>query len=409
MTFWTNIFAWLGGVTSQRNVGSQPIGPMHAEEAASPVTEETAMQVSAVWACVRLLAETVSSLDLTVYKDTENGKEVDKEHWFNALMSRPNRYQTRIEFLETMMLNLVLHGNAYARVIRVGGRVRSLMPLMASQVEVNLLYDGSIVYQYTADGRTEFLSEESVWHVKLYGNGIVGMSPLHFGRDIIGIARAGDKAVTKVYGNGAKPSGVLTFDRLLTKEQRDAIRANFDEVTTGDNNRLVVLEAGGQFQQVSMSPQDIELLASRRYQLEEICRWYGVPSVLVNDTSGSTTWGSGIAELVTGFYKLNLRPYLVRFESSIKAHLLNGEEDRDVSVRFEFEDLLRADLKSRLEGYRTAVAGTIMTPNEVRKVEGWPAVEGGDSLLSQVNMAPIEQLGQNTTTGAQNAPQTPDT
>ena len=409
MTFWTNIFAWLGGVTSQRNVGSQPIGPMHAEEAASPVTEETAMQVSAVWACVRLLSETVSSLDLTVYQDTQIGKEVDKAHWFNALMRRPNRYQTRIEFLETMMLNLVLHGNAYARVIRVGGRVRSLMPLMASQVEVNLLYDGSIVYQYTADGRTEFLSEESVWHVKLYGNGIVGMSPLHFGRDIIGIARAGDKAVTKVYGNGAKPSGVLTFDRLLTKEQRDAIRANFDEVTTGDSNRLVVLEAGGKFQQVSMSPQDIELLASRRYQLEEICRWYGVPSVLVNDTSGSTTWGSGIAELVTGFYKLNLRPYLVRFESSIKTHLLNGEEDRDVSVRFEFEDLLRADLKSRLEGYRTAVAGTIMTPNEVRKVEGWPAVEGGDSLLSQINMAPIDQLGQNTTTGAQNAPQTPDT
>lgn len=399
MAMWQSLWSWLSG-GSVRTPGIQYPGPATYEvESSVPVTEETAFQVSAVWACVRLLSETVSSLPLNVYKKTPTGRVPVQpgEFWFSDLMARkPNRYQTKIEFFETLMLNLTVHGNAYIRKSGlVGGRYTSLMPLMSAQVEPTLLQGGSMIYTYTDGTNVDVYSEESIWHIKLFGNGVVGKSPIAFGRNMIGIAQAAEKAVTKIYNNGGKPSGVLSFDRLLTPDQRDTIRSNFSSLTTGTDERLLVLEQGAKFDQISMSPQDIELLSSRKFQLEEICRWFGVPSVLVNDTSGSTTWGSGIEQLVQGFYKLNLRPYLERLEASIHANLFSIEEAGKYEVEFDFEGLLRSDFKSRLEGYRTAIAGSVMTPNEARKLEGLPSVVGGDSLLSQINMAPVDTLGGN--------------
>lgn len=406
-TFWQSMWSWLGGNTTQRNRGVQYPTPSYQESAAVTVTEDTAMQVSAVWACVRLLSETVASLPFNVYRKTNDGRELAPEFWLSRLMARKvNRYQTKQEFFETMMLNLTLHGNAYAKIARIGGQVRSILPLMSAQVTPSLLADGSIVYQYEADGNVDVYSADSIWHVKLYGNGVVGKSPLAFGRNIIGVAQAAEQVVTKIYTNGGKRSGVLSLDRLLTPEQRAQVRENFSTLTTGTDERLLVLEMGMTFEPIAMSPQDIELLASRRYQLEEICRWFGVPSVLVNDTSGSTTWGSGIEQLVSGFYKLNLRPYLERFESSISSNILSESESREYEVEFDFEGLLRSDLKSRLEGYRTAVAGSILTPNEVRRIEGWSPMSGGDSLLTQVNMTPLEKLGESNIEGVPDASQT---
>jgi HK97 family phage portal protein len=208
--------------------------------------------------------------------------------------------------------------------------------------------------------------------------------------------------VTQIYNNGGKPSGVLSFDRLLTSAQRDAIRASFSTLTTGTDERLLVLEQGATFAPISMSPEDIELLASRRFQLEEICRWFGVPSVLVNDTSGSTTWGSGIEQLVMGFYKLNLRPYLESIENSIMTHLFSAQERVEYEVEFEFEGLLRADQKSRYDGYRVGINSGVLTPNEARAMEWLPPMAGGDKLLIQGAMIPIENAGQ----GAPNANRT---
>lgn len=396
MAFWQNIWTWLGGSGTARNAGDQISGPMgYAAPSPVEVNEDSAMQLSAVWACVRLLSETVASLPVNVYRKTATGRELAPDHWLSLLMARkPNRYQTKVEFFETLMLNLALHGNAYAKITKVGGKIRSLLPLMASQIETKLLADGSVVHLYHADGNVDVLSAESVWHVKLYGNGIVGKSPLAFGRNMFGIAQAAEQSVGKIYANGGKPSGVLSFDRLLTPAQRASVRENFATLTTGTDDRLLVIEQGMKFDAVSMSPQDIELLASRKHQIDEIARWFGVPSILINQNEGSTTLGSSTAEIISGFYKLNLRPYLERIEASVKTWLFTPEEANQYEFEFDFEGLLRSDLKSRLEGYRTAVAGTILTPNEVRRIEGWPRVDGGDVLLSQVNMTPIEKLGQ---------------
>ena len=396
MAIWQNIWTWLGGSGSSRNAGDQTSGPMgYATASPVEVTEDSAMQLSAVWACVRLLSETVASLPVNVYRKTPKGRELAPDHWLSLLMARkPDRYQTKVEFFETLMLNLALHGNAYAKITKVGGQIRSLLPLMASQIETKLLPDGSVVHLYHADGNVDVLSSDSVWHVKLYGNGIVGKSPLAFGRNMFGIAQAAEQSVSKIYANGGKPSGVLSFDRLLTPAQRASVRENFATLTTGTDDRLLVIEQGMKFDAVSMSPQDIELLASRKHQIDEIARWFGVPSILINQNEGSTTLGSSTAEIISGFYKLNLRPYLERIEASVKTWLFTPEEANQYEFEFDFEGLLRSDLKSRLEGYRTAVAGTILTPNEVRRIEGWPRVEGGDVLLSQVNMTPIDKLGQ---------------
>lgn len=389
-TMWSPIRTWFGG---RQASGTQITGPTgYGYSASVSVTEETALQISAVWACVRLLSQTVASLPLLVYNKTQQGRTLAPDHWFAKLMAgKPNQYQTRYEFWEHQIANLTLHGNCYSKITRIGGQVRSLLPLNPLQVETRLI-DGKVVHLFTQDGDVTALAAESVWHVRMNGDLIVGRSPLQFGRNMLGIAQAAEQVVSNVYKNGGKPSGVLSFDRLLTPEQRTQIRENFGNLTTGTDERLLVLELGAKFEAVSMSPMDIELLASRRFQLEEICRWFGVPSVLVNDTSGSTTWGSGISELVTGFYKLNLRPYLEAIENSIQTHLF-GDADKDYEVEFDFEGLLRASQKDRFDGYRVGITSGLLTPNEARAMEWLPAMPGGEKLLIQGAMVPIEDAG----------------
>jgi HK97 family phage portal protein len=394
MDFFARLNRWIGNGL-RRMIGLQPIGPGgYQSQAASHVSWDTAMQLSGVWACVKLIAETVASLPLGIYVKNESGRVLDTSHPLAILFAgKPNRYQTRVEFFETVVMQLVLHGNAYCLIDRNGGRITSLMPLMSAQMEVELLADGSYVYRYQTDATQAIFAPESIWHLKMMGNGLVGLSVLEFQRNTLGIAQAAEEATTKIYRNGAKPSGVLSFDRALTPQQRDMIRANFDGLTSGEDARLLVLEAGGKFEAVSMSPQDIELLASRKFQLSEICRWYGVPSVMVNDSNGTSVWGSGIEQIVAGFYKLTLRPILEKIECSMMASLFSPAERLRYEAEFDFEGLLRSDQKSRLDGYRIGIQGGIMTPNEARRQEGLPDMEGGDTLYMQGATVPIDNLG----------------
>lgn len=394
MTYWENLWSALVGSGSRQASGTQLVGPGgYGYSAPVCVTEETALQLSAVWACVRLISQTVASLPLVVYRKTDKGREVDNDHWFARLMAgKPNQYQTRYEFLEHQIGNLALHGNMYARKIELGGKVRGLLPLNPLQVETKLVA-GKVAHLFTMDGNVTALASDSVWHARMNGDLIVGRSPLQFGRNIFATAQGAEQATSKLYVNGGKKSGVLSFDKLLTHDQRKQIRENFDSLTTGTDDRLLVLEMGAKFDPISMSPQDIELLASRRYSNEEICRWFGVPSVLVNDTAGSTTWGSGIEQIVLGFYKLNLRPYLEAIENSIATHLFSDADRATHEVEFDFEGLLRATQNDRYSGYQTGIAGGFLTPNEARAMEWLPAKDGGDQLLIQGAMVPVKDAG----------------
>jgi len=381
------VLSWLGydGLFVQE--GSQNPQPgTFSGPSAQPVNFDTAMQLSAVWACSRLLAETVAALPLTI-KDREGSPL--RSDVADVFSGKVNRYQTRFEFMETMMLNLVMRGNAYALKQYSGPRLVGLLPLMSSQVETRLLEDGSVVHYYYSDAGVTAYSSESVWHVKLFGNGIVGLSPLGYARNTIGIALAGERRISQVFQNGGKPTGVLMIDRTLTDTQRAQVRNEFNELREGNSDRLMVLEANMKYEKVSMSPEDIELLDSRRFSIEDLARFFGVPSVLINDTSGSTTWGSGISELVQGFYKLNLRPYLERFESSITHNLLAPAQRSRSLVEFDFDALLRSDRLARADARQKEINSGQITPNEARAEEGRGPLPGGDELYVNSTMIPL--------------------
>lgn len=367
----------------------------YAQKAAAPVTFETAMTVSAFWGASRLLTEVVSGMPICCYRYRDGQREqvMDYPLW-RLLNYQPNRYQTRTEFFETLMLNLCTTGNAYNAIQRdETGKILGLLPLMSAQMQVDLLKDGSRVYEYyDQQGNVRVYSEDSVWHVKLFGNGVIGLSPLGYARQSLGIAIAADNRAGKLSSSGGKTSGVLMVDRILTPEQREAVRNSFSGITEGNDDHLFVLEADMKYQQTSLSPQDVQLLESRKFQIEDIARFMGVPSVLINDTSGSTTWGSGIEQIVQGFYKLNLRPYLERIESSIKRHLMPPIHWDRYEIEFDFDSLLRADLAARMEAYQKGINAGVYAPNEPRALEGLAPKPGGDRLLVNGTMVPVDQV-----------------
>jgi HK97 family phage portal protein len=396
MSFYRRTLQFFGVQGVQKRVGLQAAQPSgYSQASAAVVTFDTAMTISAFWASVRLLSEVISAMPLVCYKTENKTSERDDQYrLWRVLNYRPNRYQTRTEFFETMVLNLCTTGNSYHAIQRdEDGEVLSLLPLMSAQMNLDLLLDGTPVYRYhDAAGNVRIYSEESIWHVKLFGNGIIGLSPLGHARQSLGIAIAADNRMGKLASSGGKTSGVLMVDKVLTPDQRAAIRQTFQDITQGNDDNLFVLEANMQYQQTSMSPADIQLLETRKFQIEDIARFIGVPSVLINDTAGSTGWGSGIEQLVEGFYKLNLRPYLERIECSLKRHLMPEADWDRYEIEFDFDSLLRADLAARMESYQKGINAGVYTPDEARGFEGLPPKPGGDRLLVNGTMVPVDQV-----------------
>jgi HK97 family phage portal protein len=206
------------------------------------------------------------------------------------------------------------------------------------------------------------------------------------------MAISGEEWASNIIGNGGKPTGVLTYDKLLTKEQREQLKEKFKDLREGARDALMVLEAGMKYEQISLSPQDVQLLEARRFQVEDIARFLNVPSVMINDTSGGTVWGSGIQEIIRGWYKIGFRPELERIEQSIINNLISLNDRRNISVEFNFEELLRTEFDKRVESGARAVNAGLMTRNEWRRREWLEPVDGADDLTVQVNLTPISEL-----------------
>jgi len=371
-----------------------------AEKPPVPVNYDTALQVSAVWACTRIISEAISGMPLRAYRRLPDGsrQEVFNHELVRLFNRSPNRWQTRQELMETSTMSLSMLGNSYNLLQRnASGQIIGIVPLMTKQMEVRLLGDGSRVYTYTNGNDVRVYSQKSIWHCMLMpSNGVIGLSPLSYASRTIGVAQSGENRVSNLARNGFKPTGVLMIDKLLTPEQREQIRTEFSNLQTSSGDPLRVLEAGMEYQQISMSPKDVQLLETRRFSIEDIARFWGVPSVLINDTQSSTTWGSGIQQIVEGFYKFGLRPYLERYESSIEKWLLPESDRGNIEVEFDFKSLLRADEKTRIENLRNAIGGPFMTTNEGRMMEGLGPVDGGDEIYKQQQDIPlsIAQEGQ---------------
>lgn len=387
MAFWNSLFGRGGDTITEGTQDPRPNNPT------TSVSFDTAMQQSAFWASVRLLAETVSAMPIVCYElDSEEGikrPNTDYELW-RLLNFMPNRYQTKIEFFEQVMLNLVTRGNAYIAIDRTAtDRIVSLTPIPSAQVETILLDDGAVVYQQTtAKGNVNVFAESSIWHIKIFGNGIIGLSPLAYAGQTLGLAKDLSDRAGVLASNGGKTNGILTVDQALKKEQKEAIKKSFAGLQSGNQDQLFVLEAGFNYQQTSLSPTDMQLLESRKFSIEDIARFMGVPSVLINDTSASTTWGSGIEQINRGFLKLNLKPYLERIESSLKRWLMPSGDWDTFAIEFDFDSLLRADKATRTDTQSKAINSGQLSPNEARAEEGRAPKEGGDAIYLNGSLVP---------------------
>jgi len=361
---------------------------------AKPVTFDSAMTVTAVFASIRLLAETIASMPIEMYTKDDNGLSDAKANHdlIKLLRYKPNKRQNRIEFMEQLMLNLVSDGNAYTRITRVGdknSRIISLDIINSSNMTVILKNDDVIYRQQITSAVTRDFKESDIWHVKLFGNGIKGLSPLQHAAKAVGVADASDDKITSLMKNGAKPTGALMTKGSPTAEQRQALRDEMGELTSGDETFMPVLPLDMKFQAISLTPSDIELLATRRFSLEEIARMFGVPSILINDSTQSTNWGSGIASIIEAFHKFNLRPYLERLELSMLTSLVPRKDWDKYQFEIDADAILRSSRKERVEMYNTEISTGQRTPNEIRRAEGWKEKEGGDELYLQLGFAPL--------------------
>lgn len=394
----TSLFGWFGwgGAALGARAGRQSGAPAGALiEGTTALSPEGALQISTVWACVWLLANTIASLPFFAYTKRGGGeRELARDSTlYQVLHDTPNSRMTPVEFWVAMLLNLLLRGNAYARIERnAAGEVIALWPMPADQVEMRVLPDGSAVYLYRLDNDLAALDESSVLHIKEIGNGTIGLARLDYMRATTTEAANAQHAASRLFANGGKPSGILMIDRVLKPEQRAAIRQNFADMAEGTTSRLVVLEADMKYQQVNLTPADQQLLETRRFTVEEICRWFGVPPVLVAH-SNVTAWGTGVEQIIDGFYKFTLRPFLVRIEQSVAKRVLTARQRATMTVEFSLDALLRASLKDRMEIYAKGVQNGILTRNECRQLENQPPATGGDQLTAQTNLAPLHMLG----------------
>lgn len=359
-----------------------------------------ALQVSAVWACVELLSDNIASLPLFVY-EREPGADGHKNlargtDLWKLLHDNPNRRNTPMEFWQFMTLNFILRGNAYARVVRnAAGEAIELLPLSSDQVEVEVDSTGKVIYKYSFEGKIIVYDERSILHWKDKGNGIYGMSRLDYMRSSVGVAISSQNHTEQGYRKSGRRPGVFMIDKLLTQEQREKIRKNYSGLVEGSDDDLLVLEAGAKFEPLSLSPADLQLLDTRKFAVEDIARWFGVSSVMINDTAKTTTWGTGITELIEGFYKFRLRPMLEGLEQAIERRVLTPGQREKYTVEFSLDAILRGSFRDRLEAASTAVNNGLMTRNEYRQLENLPPKDGGDILTVQLALTNLENLSAN--------------
>jgi HK97 family phage portal protein len=407
MTLISKMFGWLSGNATAQRPGKQQAAPASGAYENNPaVSLDGALQVSAVWACVKILVETIASLPLFVYQTDHNGMRalIRDAEIYRVMHDAPNRWQTAQEFWEYMLLNLFLRGNAYAIKMRDSqGEVYALWPMAADQVEVERLLDGSLVYYYHIDSKTLIYAEDDILHIRGMGNGIVGLSPLDYMRASVGLAINAQNHTAATFRKQARRPGILMSEHVLKQEQRDALRKNFEEIASGGQRELYILEANFTFEPLGMTPADLQLLETRRFAIEDLARWFGVPSVMINDTSKTTTWGTGVEQIIEGFYKFTIRPQLSRIEQALNRRVLTpAQRAKGYHAEFNFDALLRASLKDRMEIYAKAVQNGIFDRNECRQYENLDPRPGGEVLTAQTNLAPLPMLGQ-LQTGAANA------
>ncbi len=370
------------------------------------VTERSSMQMTAVYSCVRVLAEAVAGLPLHLYKYTDSGgKDKALEHpLYFLLHDEPNPEMTSFVFRETLMMHLLLWGNAYAQLIRNGrGEVVGIYPLMPNRVSVNRDDKGNIYYKYLRGLEDAHLNKENevillhseVLHIPGLGfDGLVGYSPIAMAKNAIGMAIACEEYGAKFFANGATPGGILEHPGVVKDPER--VRASWNSAFGGsaNANKVAVLEEGMKYTPISISPNEAQFLETRKFQINEIARIFRVPPHMVGDLEKSSF--SNIEQQSLEFVKYTLEPWLIRWEQSLVRSLILPGEKGKYFIKFNVDGLLRGDYESRMNGYATARQNGWMSANDIRALENLDQIseeDGGNLYLINGNMTKLKDAG----------------
>ena len=375
--------------------------------AGKPVNEHTAMQMTAVYSCVRILAETLAGLPLHVYKYNDSGgKEKYLQHpLYKLLHDEPNPEMTSFTFRETLMSHLLLWGNAYAQIIRnARGEVIALYPLMPNKMTVDRDKNGRLFYLYQRSiedaptlGKDSlvYLDPSDVLHIPGLGfDGLVGYSPIAMAKNAIGLAMATEEYGAKFFANGAAPGGVLEHPGTIKDPQK--VKDSWNAAYQGSTNshRVAVLEEGMKYQQIGIPPEQAQFLETRKFQINEIARIFRVPPHMLADLEKSSF--SNIEQQSLEFVKYTLDPWVVRWEQNMCRSLLMASEKPTVFIKFNVDGLLRGDYVSRMSGYATARQNGWMSANDIRELENLdriPVELGGDLYLINGAMTKLQDAG----------------
>lgn len=372
-----------------------------------PVNERTAMQTTAVYACVRILAEAIASLPLHVYEyQDDGGKKLVHDHpLYYLLHDEPNPEMTSFVFRETLMSHLLIWGNAYAQIIRDGaGRVLGLYPLLPDKMDVQRDDRGNIYYVYSrnSDENPMFkeygnikLKAEDVLHIPGLGfDGLIGYSPIAMAKNAVGMTLACEEYGASFFANGANPGGVLEHPGVLKDPSK--VRESWNSVYRGVNNahKIAVLEEGMKYQQIGIPPEEAQFLETRKFQINEIARLYRIPPHMVGDLDKSSF--SNIEQQSLEFVKYTLDPWVIRWEQSLQRSLLLPGEKRKYFIKLNVDGLLRGDYQSRMNGYAVGRQNGWFSANDIREMENMnpiPDEEGGNLYLVNGAMTKLADAG----------------
>lgn len=364
------------------------------------VTGDSAMRLSAFYAGVRVTAQAIAGMGLGIYDRVEGGsrEKVRDGSLHEILTVSPNRDQTPMEFWEGLVAWTVTQGNGYAYRDTSGTRLTSLLPIPSPLIYPRLSKEaGDVEYVMADRGKAEILPREKIFHVKGFGlGGLVGVSAVRYGVESISSALSTEESAAKFFANGMNASGFLSSDQILNEEQRAQLNEMMKAYSGSRNaGKLMVLEAGLKYSQIVLKPTDAQMLESRQFNIEEICRWLGLPPIIIGHSpKGQTMFGSGVEQIMLAWMQLGLNPLAKRIEQRIAKQLISPADRAVRYAEFNRESLMQMDSNAKQRFLSSMTAAGIMTRNEARSKLNLPSKDGADDLTAQTALAPLETLGE---------------
>lgn len=358
------------------------------------VNQQIALQNDTVWACVKLISEAVSTLPLGLYERASDGsrKIATNHRLYDLLHNEPNGRMSAVSFWQATVASMLLWGNAYAEIERVGTRITSLEFRDPARIRVRVV-DGRLAYAYAPPaGPERQIAPGNILHVRAFTlDGEMGVSAIQYGYNSIASAMASDKAADETFRDASRATGIVKMDSVLQSRQRQEIREHVKKVAS--EGGVYVLEKGAGFESLRFNPADAELLASRSFSVETICRWFRVPPVMIGHGDKQSSWPTSTEAQGALFLRYVLRSLIAGIEQEIRRTLLTPAERLRYFAEFSIEGLLRGDTATRSAFYATALQNGWMCRDDVRRLENLPSIPGGDVFTVQSNLLPIEQLG----------------